>query len=152
MTNGSGIEQAATQAEAIAQAVAADGSIDPAIAALENSLVAYLNGGGSVDDVVPGGDPDGLGFGGRAGTGRTLWNRYVDVLHDEVCRPGGELNGLLSAGLASSGAALVTSIIGVLGISLAAAPVIAPIAGVMLALGLKAFCEEDSGAGAVPDA
>ena len=72
MTNGStGIERAAAHAEAVARAVRANGSIDPAIAALENSLAAYLNGGGSVDDVVPGGDPSGLGFGRKAGTGRS---------------------------------------------------------------------------------
>jgi len=138
------IEQAGSEAEAVAQAVRSSGTLDPVYAALEESLAAYLDAGGSVDDVVPGGDPDGLGFGRRSGTGRSLWRRYVDVLHDEVCKPGGELNQVLSTGLASSGAGLVTAIIIVLGISAAAATVVAPIAGVMLALGLKAFCQEDT--------
>jgi hypothetical protein len=140
------IEQAGSEAEAVAQAVTSSGTLDPVYAALEESLATYLDAGGSVDDVVPGGDPDGLGFGRRAGAGRSLWRRYVDVLHDEVCKPGGELNQVLSTGLASSGAGLVTAIIAVLGISAAAATVVAPIAGVMLALGLKAFCQEDASA------
>ena len=134
------IDLAGAEAESVAQAVKATRELDPAIAALENSLAAYLNGGGSVDDVVPGGDPDGLGFGRKSGTGWALWNRYVEVLRDEICTPSGELHQVLTAGIATSGAALVTSIIALLGISAAAAPVIAPIAGVMLALGVKAFC------------
>lgn len=140
-----GIDRAGATAEAVAEAVQSSGTVDSAISTLENSLAAYLNGGGSVDEVVPGGDPDGLGFGRRAGTGRSLWDRYVDVLRDDVCGSGGELHKLLSQGLAASGATLVTTIIYVLGIPMGAAPVIAPIAGVMLALGLKAFCPADQG-------
>lgn len=134
------IEEAGTEAEAVAVEVQAVGIPDPAFARLESSLAAYVDGGGSVDDVVPGGDSEGLGFGRHRGTGKSLWNRYVDVLRDEVCKPGGELNQLLSAGVASSGTVVVTAIITVLGISVVAAPVVAPVAGVMLALGLKAFC------------
>jgi hypothetical protein len=75
------IEQAGSEAEAVAQAVTSSGSLDPVYAALEESLAAYLAAGGSVDDVVPGGDSDGLGFGRRSGTGQSLWRRYVNVLH-----------------------------------------------------------------------
>lgn len=96
------IKQAGTDAEAVAQAVRSSGTPNPVYGALEESLAAYLDAGGSVDDVIPGGDSDGLGFGRRSGTGRSWWRRYVDVLHDEVCKPGGELNQVLSAGLVSS--------------------------------------------------
>lgn len=136
------INQAGADAEAVAQAVRSNGTLDPVYSALEESLAAYLGSGGSVDDVIPGGGLEGLGFGRKSGTGRSLWQRYVDVLHDEVCKPGGELNQVLSAGLASSGAGLVTAIIALLGMPTEAAPVVAPIAGVMLALGLKAFCPQ----------
>lgn len=47
-------------------------------------------------------------------------------------------------GLATSGATLVTMIITLLGLPIAAAPIVAPIAGSILGLGVKAFCKHTS--------
>jgi len=135
------LEEAGCQAEAIAEDVTAAGSLEPAYKSLEMALAAYLSAGGSADDVVPGGDVEGLGFSRQEGSGRRLWERYVQVLREELCSPQAELHQQVRMALNAGGAGVVGAVLTALGVSVVAAGVIAPIAGVLLALGLKAFCD-----------
>ena len=77
----------------------------------------------------------------------------MSALHDDLCEREGELNKLLSGKV--SGAALVASIVTLLGVPPPVAAVVAPLAEVMLAVGVRAFCQPaaegaDAGAAAEP--
>jgi hypothetical protein len=132
------IEKAGADAEAFAATIDSDGPLDVVYAALDSAMAAYVAGGGRFDEAVPGGG-EGLGWGKGIETGLALWQRYVSALHDDLCKPDGELNKLLSG--KASGAALVTSVVTLLGMAPPVAAVVAPLAGVMLAVGVRAFCQ-----------
>jgi hypothetical protein len=132
------VEKAGADAEAFAASIDPNGPLDIAYAALDGAMAAYVAGGGRFDDAVPGGD-EGLGWGKGIETGLALWRRYVSALHDDLCEREGELHKLLSG--KASGAALVASVVTLLGLSAPVAAVVVPLVGVMLAVGVRAFCE-----------
>jgi hypothetical protein len=136
------VELAGAAAERIRESVTSTGSLDAVYASLEAAVQTYASAGGSLDDVIPGGDDDELGFSRGQADGRTFWNRYADALRDDLCQPTGELHKTVSQGLATGGATVVTMLIAALGLPLVAAPIVAPIAGAMLALGVKAMCPD----------
>lgn len=134
------VERAGLEAETVGHMVRQEGSLDPVYASLESAIRDFTASGGSLDDVLPGGDEEALGFRRDKPNGRDFWRRYADVLRSELCTDGADLNTQVTQGVATSGATLVTVIIATLGLPLVAAPVIAPIAGAILGLGVKAIC------------
>ena len=134
------MDQAAVQAEAVCREVQAHRSLEPVYASLEDALREFEASGGSLDEVLPGGDDEALGFSRGKPDGSVFWQRYAEVLRSELCTQGAELNTVVTHGAATTGASLVTILIATLGLPLVAAPVVAPIAGALLALGVKAMC------------
>jgi hypothetical protein len=119
---------------------ARDGDLTPVFDALERAYAGYIEAGGSPDEVIPGPAEVALGFRRKRPDGKTLWQTYADLIREELCDPKGELHDKVGTGLKTSGATLVTMLIAVLGLPLAAAPLIAPVAGSVLGLGVDAFC------------
>lgn len=134
------VEQAGVEAESVSRQVRQDGSLEPVYASLESALRDFAASGGSLDDVLPGGDEEALGFRRDQPDGQAFWSRYAEILRSELCTEGTELNTKVTRGIATTGASLVTVLMATLGLPLLAAPVIAPVAGAILALGVKAIC------------
>ena len=116
------------------------GDLEAVFDALERAYGDYIDAGGSPDEVIPGPAEVALGFRLRRPDGRSIWRAYADVIRQELCNPDGELHGKVGSGLQTSGATLVTLLIATLGLPLVAAPIVAPIAGSILGLGVDAFC------------
>jgi hypothetical protein len=123
-----------------AEVRAGEGDLTPVFDALERAYADYVETGGVPDEVIPGPAEVALGFRRKRPDGKTLWQTYAEVVRDELCDPKGELHGAVGTGLKTSGATLVTMLIAVLGLPLAAAPLVAPVAGSILGLGVDAFC------------
>jgi hypothetical protein len=116
------------------------GDLTPAFRELEAAVRHYQQEGGAVDEIMPGSPELALGFRRGQPDGKSIWSAYADVLRDDVCRADGDLHRQLTQGAAATGASVVTLLLGALGLPLVAAPIMAPMAGSLLALGVKAFC------------
>jgi hypothetical protein len=135
------LDEAGRLAERVEQEIRdAGGSLTPAYQELEVEVRRYADSGAALDDIVPGADELALGFNRDRPNGTSIWTAYAKVIREDVCRPEGDLHRQLSQGAAATGASVVTLLLGVVGLPLVAAPVIAPMAGSLLALGVKAFC------------
>jgi hypothetical protein len=133
--------QAGHVAETLADQVRrGDGDLAPVYGALEAATLAYREAGGSLQSVIPGSAEAALGFTRGRPDGKAIWTVYAEVLYEELCDPEGELHQKVTIAVATSGAALVTLILGALGLPAVAAPIVAPVAGSILGLGVKTFC------------
>lgn len=136
------ITQAGKIAEDLADQVRhSSGDLSSVYSALEEAALAYQRSGGSLQRVVPGSDEAALGFKRGRPDGKSIWKVYAEVLHDDLCDSKRELHQQVKMGLATSGATLITLIMGLLGLPATAAVIVAPIAGSILGLGIEAFCK-----------
>lgn len=141
----SDVQQAGDLADQLGERVRQEeGDLATIYSALEQAAISYRQAGGDLQEAVPGGSAS-LGFRGSRPDGKSIWSCYATVLHDELCQSEGELHKQVKSGFAASGATIVTLIISILGLPVAAALVVAPIAGSILGLGVEAFCKRTAG-------
>jgi len=140
------VQKAGALAEALGKQIQENnGDLTSVYAALENAALDYRASGQDLGSAIPGAGLEALGFRKGRPDGKSLWSAYADVLHDDLCKPKGNLHKQVKAGLATSGAAMITLIMTTLGLPGAAAMIVAPIAGSILGLGVDAFCKLRSG-------
>ena len=145
MTDTSEVQAAGVLAEALGKQVRENhGDLTSVYAALEKAALEYQASGQDLESAVPGVGSAALGFRRGRPDGRSLWSAYADVLHDDLCKPKGTLHKQVKAGLATSGATIITLIMTTLGLPGAAAMIVAPIAGSVLGMGIDAFCKSRS--------
>jgi hypothetical protein len=136
------VQSAGAVAEALGQQIQENhGDLACVYAALEKAALEYRASGQDLESAVPGAGSAALGFRRGRPDGKSLWSAYADVLHDDLCKPKGTLHKQVKGGLATSGAAMITLIMTTLGLSGAAAMIVAPIAGSILGMGVDAFCK-----------
>jgi hypothetical protein len=134
--------EAAALAEHTAQSIKTQG-IEAAFPAFDDALSQFEQAGYRVADVLPRATSERLGLVRRNAPrpdGRTFWEHYKEVVCDELCREKKELNTLVRRAASGAPAPLVAWILTTLGLPVAAALIAATIAGILVALGVDAFC------------
>src|SRR4051812_38885143 len=121
------VQRAGALADVVAKRIQENqGDLSYVYAALEKAALEYRVSGQDLESAVPGVGSAALGFRKGRPDGKSLWNAYADVLHDELCKPKGTLHKQVKAGLATSGASMVTLVMTTFGLPGAAAIVVAP--------------------------
>ena len=116
--------------------------LDPAFDSLDKALSEFRDAGYPIDALVPADAEPRLGFSlTRASDGKSFWQVYKEVVREELCKEDGELQRLVKAGLAGSTGALITAIMTGLALPGAAFGIAVPIAGILAAKGVDAFCQ-----------
>jgi hypothetical protein len=145
MTDTPELQKAGALAEALGKQVQENhGDLTSVYSALEKAALEYRASGQDLESAVPGVGSAALGFRRGKPDGHSLWSAYAEVLHDDLCKPKGTLHKQVKAGVATSGAAMITLIMSHLGLPGAAAMIVAPIAGSVLGMGVDAFCKSRS--------
>jgi hypothetical protein len=124
--------------------------MQPAYALFEKGLAEFEAQGGDVADILPESATAKLGLAaGETGPpdGRTFWSVYGEVVCEQICGGDSELRERVRGALSSAGSGLVATLLGMLGLPIAALGIVVPIAGILTALGLDAFCRWRESAG-----
>jgi hypothetical protein len=108
---------------------------------LEEILINYRKTGGDLDLVMPSIYEVDFEYNRTLPDGRSIWIAYADVLHDELCNKQGELHKKVEMENGASGMSIVSHIMEQLRLPPSSAMLVAPIAGSILGLGVKAFCK-----------
>lgn len=139
-------EKAFQEAERLLQEIRQrNGDLSPAYESIESAIESLEDSGYSAESLVPADSELGLGMNSaEARTGKGFWNIYGRVIRDTLCTPGGDLGKLAETGLAGSTSSLVTILMVTLSLPAAAIAIAAPIAAIIAALGVDAFCEWSS--------
>jgi hypothetical protein len=131
-------EEAERAAGDLAEQVKQKG-LAPAFAELENALLQFGEAGNPIDTIVPASAK--LGFSlTRARDGKSFWDVYSEVVREELCKKDGELQKLVKAGLSGSTGAILTAVMTGLGLPGVALAIAIPIAAILAAKGVDAFC------------
>jgi hypothetical protein len=142
-------EKAGSEAERLAEEVSRAGSLTPAYQSLDEAIAELTTAGYQPSDLLPADAEPGLGFSlNEKRDGKTLWQALATSGHASLCDPDGDLNKRLRGDGKTSTGALVTAIMASLGLPAIAIAIAITLAGVILAIGLPAFC---AWAGAEPD-
>jgi hypothetical protein len=133
---------AAVLAEGVANSIRKrGGALEPVFQAAEDAARAYQAEYGDLDQVVPATQDIGLGFArGSLPDGRAIVRAYMEALAEDMCNASGDLHKKIKEAANISVASLIGWCLTTLGLSAAAACLLAPIAGAVAALGLVAFC------------
>jgi len=91
--------------------------------------------------VLPATEEVGLGFERGLPNGRAILSAYGEALAEDVCNPSATLHKRIKEATEVSMASLIGWFLTTLGLSAAAAGLLAPIAAAVGALGLVAFCQ-----------
>jgi len=138
------LEGAAAEAERLADEIRArGGSLDPVYESLDEAIRNIEAEGYSAEDLLPADAEPGLGFSLKTKRdGKTLWQAVAYAGRDSLCDPESEVRKRISAGVAQAGAgSIVGGVLISLGLSPLAVPIAVAIAAVILAIGLKGFCD-----------
>ncbi len=73
-------------------------------------------------------------------------NAFLGALREDLCDPAAELHKRITRASDITASTLVAMLLGALGLSVAAAALVAPLAGAIMALGLRALCAAAEGA------
>lgn len=134
------VEQAERAADEIAEQVR-QGGLAPAFAALEKALDQFSEAGYPIDAIVPASAEEQLGFALGAGRdGKSFWNVYAKVVRDEVCKHDGALQEYIKSGVSASTGAILNAVMTGLGLPGPALAIAVPIAAILAAKGIDAFC------------
>jgi len=118
------------------------GDLGPAFEALEAAIPAFEKAGYQLEALLPSSHDAGLGFGKPGSrTGRGFWEVYSQAVRSSLCDPVGELRSAVKLGLGTSATSVVGAIMSVLALPLAACAIVAPIAAILMTIGLDAYCE-----------
>jgi hypothetical protein len=135
----SGVEAA----ERVRREIEAQGM--PALyAAFSNALHDFEASGYRIADILPSDTSQRLGLTARRAIrpdGKTFWNVYSETVCDALCRNKNELNSIVKKTAGSATASLVTYVLAALSLPPTAVLLAATIAGILLALGVDAFCK-----------
>jgi hypothetical protein len=137
------LEKAGSEAAQLADAVTrAGGSLDPVYESLDRAIAELTAAGYQPSDLLPADAEPGLGFSlNEKRDGKTLWQAIAISGRASLCDPEGDLNKRLVGGGKTSTGALVTAIMATLGLPAIAVALAVTLAGVILSIGLPAFCE-----------
>jgi hypothetical protein len=108
---------------------------------LEEILINYRKTGGDLDLVMPAIYEVDFEYNRTLPDGRSVWIAYADVLHDELCDPHGSLHKKVEKTDTATGVSVVLYIMEKLRLPPSSAMMVAPVAGSILGLGVKAFCK-----------
>jgi hypothetical protein len=113
----------------------------PAFAEFEKALQQFSEAGYPIDAIIPASAEPQLGFSlTRASDGKSFWDVYAEVVREELCKADGELQNMVKAGLSGSTGAILTTVMTGLGLPGAALAIAIPIAAILAAKGIDAFC------------
>ncbi len=132
---------AGRQADDLARVIGRRGE-QAALRELDRALAEYRETGFPLDAIVPAQAEQQVGFSlRRAKDGKSFWSIYGRILRDELCKPGGDLHKLATAGIQTSAGAILGVLVSALGPPGAAIGVLVPIAALIASRGVDAFCE-----------
>ena len=114
---------------------------------LEEILINYRKTGGDLELVMPSIYEVDFEFNRTLPDGRSIWIAYADVLHDELCSHNGRLHKKVEMENGATGESLVSYIMEQLRLPPSSAMIVAPVAGSILGLGVKAFCKHGGDCG-----
>jgi hypothetical protein len=115
--------------------------IEPALTELEKALKQFSDAGYPIDAIMPVDVEPSLSFSlTRASDGKSFWSVYAEVVREELCKEDGEMQKLVKAGLSGSTGAILTAVMTGLGLPGAALTIAVPIAAILAAKGVEAFC------------
>jgi hypothetical protein len=138
-----------SEAEDLAEEIGRRGSLAPAYESLDQAIVDLTAEGYQPSDLLPADAEPGLGFSlNKKRDGKTLWQALAISGRASLCDPEGDLKKRLTGDGKTSTGALVAAIMASLGLPAIAVAIAVTLAGVILAIGLPAFC---SWTGAEPD-
>src|SRR6516165_2429667 len=133
----------AAKADCLADDIRGRG-INAAYPAFDVALAQFESAGYQVSDILPEAASQRLGLARKNAPrpdGRTFWEHYAEVVCAELCGNKARLNNLVKNAANGAGASLVTSILTSLSLPAGGALIAATIAGVIMALGVDAFCK-----------
>jgi hypothetical protein len=133
------IEAAANQAEHYAN-LARTGGVGLLWDSADTSLQQLSDRGFAPEEFLPPEERIDLGF-NVPGVARAFYRAYIKVVRQSLCSEKGELRSQLKTALSSGVGTGITLLASALAIPAAAAILLAPVIGIMLALGVDAFCE-----------
>jgi hypothetical protein len=115
--------------------------LDAIVSAEEKAAAEVEAAGYDLRALLPATEEIGLGFrgGGRPG-GRSIVRAFRDALRTDLCDPEAELCKRVNSALSVGGAGVVGLLVAALGLPAVAAALLAPVAGAILGVGLKAYC------------
>jgi hypothetical protein len=144
MTEELTLQDARVAADALAETVRQEGQ-GPALSVLEDALRTFDEGGYPIESLLPHGSAKlGAALAERK-SGRDFWAVYADVIRGSLCKKNSELQKLAKAGLSGSAGAIVPALITGLGLPPAALGIAVPLAAIIAALGIDAFCQWTQG-------
>jgi hypothetical protein len=134
---------AGSQADSIAATLQGQPSnLGVLIEAEEAAAAQLVEAGHDLRSFLPATDEIGLGFrGGGRPDGRSILRAYRDALRSDLCEPAADLHQKVSAAVNGGGTAVVGLLLAALGLPIVAGALLAPVAGAVLGVGLKAFCK-----------
>jgi hypothetical protein len=119
-------------------------SLVPAYQKLEEILILYKNNNEEIDLIMPALFEIDIEHNKTIPDGRSIWFAYAEVLHSDLCDPTGNLHQIISSNNSTSGSEVIQAIIDKLKLPQSSAFLVAPLAGSVLGLGVKAFCRHQS--------
>jgi hypothetical protein len=137
-----GIEQAAQRVDTLAQQIRDEG-LTTAFASFDEAIAAFEKEGFYISTILPSDAVRALGAAtphGQRVDGRTFWSVYREVVCDALCNERSDLNKSVKAAVQGSTSALVTTVLAGLGLPLAALGIAVTVSGILVALGVDAFC------------
>ena len=114
---------------------------------LEEILINYRKTGGDLELVMPSIYEVDFEFNRTLPDGRSIWIAYADVLHDELCSQNGNLYKAVEMENGATGISIISYIMEQLRLPPSSALIVAPVAGSILGLGVKAFCKHGGDCG-----
>jgi len=108
---------------------------------LEEILINYRKTGGDLELVMPSIYEVDYEFNRTLPDGRSIWIAYADVLHDDLCSQNGALHKKVEMENGATGISIISYIMEQLRLPPSSAMIVAPVAGSILGLGVKAFCK-----------
>jgi len=117
------------------------GSLEPAFHALEAGIRQIRSSGLPLESILPEGE---RGFGFAAADvrdGESFWRVYGKVVRKKLCARNSKLRRLAETGAQITGGSIVGTVMASLGLPPVAIGIATPIAAIIAALGIEAFCE-----------
>ena len=134
--------EAGTEAELLAAQVDDTQSLDPVYAKLDSFVEELKAQQRNAADLLPADAEPGVGFMlNQKRDGKTLLQTIAISGRESLCDPEGEVRKKLSEVTQLGTGAVVSSVMFTLGLPVIAVPIAVAIVGMMLAIGIKGFCQ-----------